>query len=35
VSELGPDRIIGALSELPAAVFDLLRAGSPTRVEPR
>jgi phosphoglycolate phosphatase len=35
VGELGPDRVIGALPELPAAVFDLLRKGSPTRVEPR
>jgi phosphoglycolate phosphatase len=35
VGELGPDRVIGALPELPAAVFDLLRTGSPTRVEPR
>jgi phosphoglycolate phosphatase len=35
VGELGPDRVIGALPELPAAVFDLLRTGSPARVEPR
>jgi phosphoglycolate phosphatase len=35
VGELGPDRVIGTLTELPAAVFDLLRTGSPTRVEPR
>ena len=28
VRELGPDRVISALSELPDAVFDLLRAGS-------
>jgi phosphoglycolate phosphatase len=35
VGELGPDRVIGTLPELPAAVFDLLRKGSPTRVEPR
>jgi len=34
VGELGPDRVIGALPELPAAVFDLLRTGSPARVEP-
>jgi phosphoglycolate phosphatase len=35
VGELGPDRVISALSELPAAVFDLLGAGSPARAEPR
>jgi phosphoglycolate phosphatase len=35
VGELGPDRVIGALPELPAAVFDLLRTGSTARVEPR
>jgi hypothetical protein len=33
VGELGPDRVIGALSELPGAIFDIL--GSPARVEPR
>ena len=27
VSELGPDRVISTLRDLPAAVFDLLRAG--------
>jgi phosphoglycolate phosphatase len=35
VGELGPDRVISALSELPTAVFDLLGAGSPARAEPR
>jgi phosphoglycolate phosphatase len=35
VSELGPDRVISALAELPSAVFDLLRAGSPTAAERR
>jgi phosphoglycolate phosphatase len=34
VAELGPDRVIGALSELPAAVFDLLPTGKPVRAEP-
>src|SRR5262245_24507140 len=33
VSELGPDRVIDALTELPSAVSDLLRAGSPTAAE--
>jgi phosphoglycolate phosphatase len=33
VSELGPDRVISALTELPGAVFDLLRAGSSTAAE--
>ena len=28
VGELGPDRVISALSDLPNAVFELLRAGS-------
>src|ERR1700751_1366947 len=35
VSELGPDRVISALAELPSAVFDLLRARNPTAVERR
>jgi len=35
VGELGPDRVISALAELPGAVFDLLRASSPTAVEQR
>ena len=35
VSELGPDRVISALAELPSAVFDLLRGGNPTAVERR
>jgi HAD-hyrolase-like len=35
VSELGPDRVISALAELPSAVFDLLRAGNPTAAERR
>jgi len=35
VSELGPDRVISALAELPSAVFDLLRAGSRTAAERR
>ena len=30
VSELGPDRVISAFAELPSAIFDLLRSGSPT-----
>ena len=34
VAELGPDRVISALSELPAAVFDLLPTGKPVRAEP-
>jgi phosphoglycolate phosphatase len=34
VGELGPDRVISALSELPEAVFSLLQAGSPARAEP-
>ena len=34
VDELGPDRVISALSELPAAVFDLLPTGKPVRAEP-
>jgi phosphoglycolate phosphatase len=33
VARLGPDRVISALTELPSAVFGLLRAGSPTAVE--
>jgi len=33
VGELGPDRVIGAMTELPSAVFDLLHAGSPTPAE--
>src|SRR5215475_918283 len=35
VSELGPDRVISALTELPGAVFDLLRAGNPSAAERR
>lgn len=35
VSELGPDRVISAFAELPSAVFDLLRAGSPTAANRR
>jgi phosphoglycolate phosphatase len=34
VDELGPDRVISALSELPAAVFDLLHAGKTVRAQP-
>jgi phosphoglycolate phosphatase len=33
VDELGPERVISALSELPNAVFELLRAPSPTAAE--
>jgi phosphoglycolate phosphatase len=33
VAELGADRMISALTELPSAVFDLLLAGSPTPAE--
>jgi phosphoglycolate phosphatase len=33
VDELGPERVISALSELPSAVFELLRAPSPTAAE--
>jgi phosphoglycolate phosphatase len=33
VSEMGPDRVISALAELPSAVFDLLRARSSTAVQ--
>ena len=33
VGELGPDRVISALSDLPNAVFELLRAGSRPRAE--
>jgi phosphoglycolate phosphatase len=33
VGELGPDRVISALSDLPNAVFELLRAGSRARAE--
>jgi len=35
VSELAPDRVISALTELPSTVFELLRAGSPTAAERR
>ena len=35
VGELGPDRVISALAELPSTVFELLRAGSRTAVERR
>jgi phosphoglycolate phosphatase len=35
VSELGPDRVIGGLSELPSAVFDLLGVGSSLATEQR
>jgi phosphoglycolate phosphatase len=35
VSELGPDRVISAFAELPSAVFDLLRSGSPTAANRR
>src|SRR5215468_10358118 len=35
VGELGPDRVISTLAELPSAVFDLLRAGSRTAAERR
>jgi phosphoglycolate phosphatase len=35
VRELGPDRVISALAELPSAVFDLLRAGNPAAAERR
>jgi phosphoglycolate phosphatase len=35
VSELGPDRVISALAELPGAVFDLLRARNSTATERR
>jgi len=32
---LRPDRVIGALSELPSAVFDLLHVGSSIAAEQR
>jgi phosphoglycolate phosphatase len=35
VGELGPDRVIGALRDLPSAVFDLLHKGNANRMEPR
>jgi phosphoglycolate phosphatase len=35
VGELGPDRVIGALRDLPSAVFDLLHRGNANRMEPR
>jgi phosphoglycolate phosphatase len=35
VGELGPDRVISTLGELPSAVHDLLRARSPTRTARR
>jgi phosphoglycolate phosphatase len=34
VSELGPDRVIRSLADLPAAVFDLLAGSSQARAEP-
>jgi phosphoglycolate phosphatase len=34
VHELGPDRVISALSELPVAVFELLPTGKPVRAQP-
>jgi phosphoglycolate phosphatase len=33
VAELGPERVISALSELPSGVFELLRVPSPTPAE--
>jgi phosphoglycolate phosphatase len=33
VDELGPERVISALSELPSAVFELLRVPIPTAAE--
>ncbi len=33
VDELGPERVISALDELPSAVFELLRVPSPTAAE--
>jgi phosphoglycolate phosphatase len=33
VAELGPERVISALSELPSAIFELLRVTSPTAAE--
>jgi phosphoglycolate phosphatase len=35
VSEMGPDRVISALAELPSAVFDLLRVRSSAAVQRR
>jgi phosphoglycolate phosphatase len=35
VAGLGPDRVIGALSDLPGAVFDLLDSGMAARARPR
>jgi phosphoglycolate phosphatase len=35
VAELGPDRVIGALRDLPDAVFDLLHRGNANRMEQR
>jgi phosphoglycolate phosphatase len=35
VSEMGPDRVISALAELPSAVFDLLRARSSAALQRR
>jgi phosphoglycolate phosphatase len=35
VGELGPDRVIGALRDLPNAVFDLLHRGNANWMEPR
>ena len=35
VSEMGPDRVISALAELPRAVFDLLRVRSSAAVQRR
>jgi len=35
VAEMEPDQVISALTELPSAIFGLLRAGSPTLAEQR
>jgi phosphoglycolate phosphatase len=35
VGELGPDRVIGALRDLPNVVFDLLHRGNANWMEPR
>ncbi len=35
VAEMAPDQVISALTELPSAIFGLLRAGSPTLAEQR
>jgi phosphoglycolate phosphatase len=34
VHELGPDRVISVLSELPPAVFELLRTSKPVGAQP-